>query len=98
MLAERIEQWTRQWKREGLEAGRQEGWQVGRQEGLQEGRQEGLQEGQRTLITRQLTRRFGPLPEWAVSRLEVASLDQLQNWAEAIFDAPSLEALLGEGE
>ena len=39
-----------------------------------------------------------PLPEWAVSQLEAASLDQLQNWAEAIFDAPSLEALLGEGK
>jgi predicted transposase/invertase (TIGR01784 family) len=41
MLAETVEEWTRQWKADGLQQGRQQGLQEGRQEGLQEGRQEG---------------------------------------------------------
>ena len=49
MLAERVLEWTEEWKRQGLEEGRQkglqEGLQEGRQKGLQEGRQKGLQEG-----------------------------------------------------
>ncbi len=90
MLAERIEQWTRKLKREGIAEGRQEG----RREGLEAG----LRNGQLALLTQLLTRRFGPLPEWAETRLEAASLDQLQSWAEAIFDAQSLEVLLGGEE
>jgi predicted transposase/invertase (TIGR01784 family) len=45
MLAERVVEWTRQWKEEGLREGREEGIQQGRQEGIQQGRQEGIQEG-----------------------------------------------------
>jgi len=45
MLAERVVEWTEQWKQEGLQKGLEEGRQKGLQEGLQEGRQKGLQEG-----------------------------------------------------
>ena len=61
----------------------------GRQEGLSQGRQE----GQLELITRQLTRRFGPLPEWATARLQAADASQLEQWADRVLDAPSLEAV-----
>jgi hypothetical protein len=44
MLAETVEEWTRQWKADGLQQGLLQGLQEGRQKGLQEGRQEGLQE------------------------------------------------------
>ena len=57
----------------------------------QQFRQEGRQEGERLLLERQLTRRFGPLPEWASRKLEEANPAQLETWGEAILEAPSLE-------
>jgi hypothetical protein len=46
MFAESVDEWTKQWKMEGLQEGRQEG----REEGLQEGREEGLQEGRQEML------------------------------------------------
>ena len=43
----------------------------------------------------QLTRRFGRLPRWAIQRLDTAAMEQLDAWLEGIFDAQSLEDLLG---
>ena len=49
MLAERVKQWTEEWKQQGLQEGRMQGHlqglQEGRMQGLQEGRMQGLQEG-----------------------------------------------------
>jgi len=45
------------------------------------------------LLTRQLTVRFGPLPEWVVAGLEQATSEQINHWAEAIFEAQCLEDL-----
>ncbi|TBU91630.1 transposase [Stutzerimonas kirkiae] len=87
MLAERTETWTERWVQEGMT------------KGLEQGREEGLEQGrkyQATLLQRQLGRRFGPLPEWAAQRVEQAGQAQIGAWAEAIFDAPSLEELLGQ--
>ena len=51
MLADRIQEWGEEFKREalskGLQKGRQEGRQEGRQQGRQEGHREGRQEGRR---------------------------------------------------
>ncbi len=103
MLAERVDQWVEQWKQEGWQRGlkegeqrgRREGQQKGLQEGRQEGRQEGLQKGAGRVLSRVLEKRFGPLPEWAQARLAVASPEQLENWSDGIFEATSLEGLLG---
>lgn len=87
---------------EGLQKGLQKGLQEGLQEGLQKGREEGLQDGlgkgQIALLRRQLNARFGPLPEWAVARLEQATPEQVNHWAVAIFEAQCLEDLLGQPE
>ena len=83
MLAETVEEWTRQWKEDGLREGRQQG--------LQEGRQEGRQEGEVTLLQKQLARRFGSLPPWVAETLMQASPAQLEAWAIALLDAASLE-------
>lgn len=77
---------VRKWKRQGLKEGRKEG------------REEGRKEGRAELLERQLSRRFGkPLPSWVRPRLESAGVEQLDRWAENLFDAPSLEALLNPG-
>ena len=84
MLAERVKEWTREWKEEGI--------QLGLQKGLQKGRQEGLCQALKLL----LVRRFGDLPQWYIRKLEQASTEQLEYWTAKIFDANSLEELLGK--
>jgi len=59
------------------------------------GKKEGRQEEARAILRKQLGRRFGRLPAWAATRLERAETAQLEAWAEEIFDAASLEELLG---
>jgi predicted transposase/invertase (TIGR01784 family) len=61
MLAERVVEWTEQWKQEGLEKGRQEGWQQGRQEEV---------EGTREVLLQVLEQRFGPLSQEVRRRLD----------------------------
>ncbi|MFU8787900.1 MAG: Rpn family recombination-promoting nuclease/putative transposase [Methylobacter sp.] len=64
------------------------------EEGRQEGRHEGRQEGEQILLQRMLTRRFGKMPEWAEVRLQQASPEQLEQWADLLLDAPTLDAVL----
>ena len=67
----------------------------GRQEGRDEGRAEGRLKAKTDDLTRLLTRRFGPLPEWATARIAAAELSQLDTWIDGLLDAPSLTDLLG---
>ncbi|AJD48858.1 hypothetical protein S7S_12230 [Isoalcanivorax pacificus W11-5] len=48
-------------------------------------------EGESALLSRLLTRRFGPLPTEVQARLATASTTQLEHWADRVFDAGSLE-------
>jgi len=79
MLAERVKDWTRNWREEGFQAG------------IEKGIEKGIDQGEATVLARQLVRRFGPLPAWAEDRLQSASRDQMEIWAERIFDAENLE-------
>lgn len=65
--------------------------QQGVQQGLQQGRQEGRQQGEGDLLRRQLTRRFGALPEAIGARLAEASTDQLEIWGDRVLDAKLLD-------
>jgi len=68
----------------------------GIQEGIQQGIQQGMLSGERQMLTRQLTRRFGPLPAAVLQQLEQANTDQLERWADKILDAPTLEDVFAE--
>ncbi|MEO5352994.1 MAG: Rpn family recombination-promoting nuclease/putative transposase [Magnetococcus sp. XQGC-1] len=81
MLAERVQEWTKQW--------REEGWLLGRQEGFQEG----LQEGKTALLLHLLQRRFGPVPEWVRVKVTSADLETLDLWTDNILDADSLQGI-----
>ncbi|MFO7641896.1 MAG: DUF4351 domain-containing protein [Candidatus Competibacteraceae bacterium] len=63
--------------------------------GEKKGRLEGRQEEALAILSKQLRRRFGELPAWAVARLGQANAAQLEVWAERIFDAADLADLLG---
>ncbi len=43
------------------------------------------------LLTRQLTRRFGPLPAEVTARMEDADTETLETWAERLLDARTLD-------
>jgi len=49
-----------------------------------------------SMLTRQLERRFGPLPELVRKRIEKADANTRESWAERLIDAPDLEALFEE--
>jgi predicted transposase YdaD len=47
--------------------------------------------GEAKLLKRQLQHNFGPLPTWALRRIDAAASEELENWGEAIFGASSLD-------
>lgn len=67
----------------------------GMAKGEDKGKAEGKAEGKASTLKRLLARRFGSVPAWVESRIEAASIEQLDAWLDDIFDAASPEALLG---
>ena len=63
----------------------------GIQQGLQQGMQQGMQQGEVFILKRLLKRRFGELPIQFEQRLNEASTNELENWAEHILSANCLE-------
>ena len=72
-----------------------EGVAKGMDEGLSEGEAQGLAKGKADSLKHLLRRRFDTFPVWAVQRIDAASIAQLDAWLDGIFDAQSLEALVG---
>ncbi|WP_162472931.1 DUF4351 domain-containing protein [Methylotuvimicrobium alcaliphilum] len=68
----------------------------GKLEGKAEGKVEGKIEGEAGLLQRQLIKRFGPLPGAIQRRLDQATSEQLEIWAERILDAPNLPAVFDD--
>lgn len=59
--------------------------------------QRGMEQGERRVLYRQLQRRFGPLlPAWVETRLQAASLTELEAWSLAFVEAETLTAVFGE--
>lgn len=67
-------------------------------EGRTEGWTKGRAEGEVQMLRRQLTRRFGPLPEWVNLRLQKADSAQLEAWADQVLDAKTLEGVFTQGD
>ena len=59
----------------------------------EEGIEIGKAEGEAILLTRLLTKRFGPLSPDTAQRLQTATTEQLELWADRILDAPTLAAV-----
>jgi flagellar biosynthesis/type III secretory pathway protein FliH len=61
------------------------------QKGIEKGRAEGIEKGQRNLVERLLAKKFGsPLPPDVLERLGVATLEQLEQYADRVLDAKQL--------
>ena len=53
-------------------------------------------DGVEGMLRKQISLKFGDLPEWADQRLMDATDEQLDEWVMQILSADSLDALLGE--
>jgi predicted transposase YdaD len=84
--------------REAFAEGEERGRNAGLTRGREEGREEGRVEGEYRLLSKQLERRFGPLPESLVARLEAAGSAELERWGVRLLAARSLEEVFAEGE
>ena len=78
-----------------IQRARDEGIQQGVQQGIRQGVRQGRIAGQRAILERFLLRRFGTLPPAVLERLDTASADDLDAWAEGVLDAPTLEDVFG---
>ena len=56
-----------------------------------EGEARGEARGRAEVVTKQLTKRFGALPEDIVARIKLADTATLGRWAERLLDAKTLE-------
>ena len=67
----------------------------GEARGEARGLAKGKAEGKADDLKRLRRRRFNALPAWAAQRIDAASITQLDAWLDGVFDAPSLEGLIG---
>lgn len=65
---------------------------------IEKGIEQGMEQGERIVLSRLLTRRFGPLDEQARQRLLVAGSRELERWADNFLDATSLDEVFGVDE
>ena len=68
----------------------------GMQRGLMQGRLEGEQSGEAKALRRLLQKRFGPLSEDVLARLQAASIDELELWLDRALDADSLAGVFSQ--
>ncbi len=77
---------------EGIQKGREEGREEGIEEGIQKGMQQGREEGMKIFLRCMIETRFGqPLPDWVLSRLRMATPEELQQWGISLAQAQRLE-------
>ncbi|MBF0141815.1 MAG: DUF4351 domain-containing protein [Magnetococcales bacterium] len=60
------------------------------------GEQRGEQKGEAKMLTNQLQRRFGNIPDWANERIAKAESSSLEEWGLRIFDAESLDDVFAD--
>ncbi len=65
-------------------------------EGRKEGLKEGLEEGQRKILIRQLTLKFGELPDGILQRIRAADAEYLERWAERILVARTIDDVFAD--
>ena len=80
-----------------IERARDEARQEGMERGVRQGRHEGRVEGERAVLERLLRRRFGRLSPGAAERLNRASADDLESWADNVLDADTLDEVFRSG-
>jgi len=70
--------------------------QEGVAQGITQGITQGLSRGQTKTLLRQMHKRFGPLPDAVVARIQTASEAELDRLTDSILDVDSLDGLLAD--
>ena len=78
-LAERFDEWAKEYEQKGIE------------KGIEKGIAKGIAKGEALLLQRQLVRRFGALPNEVVNQIATATTRQLENWGDRVLDAATLD-------
>ena len=68
----------------------------GKAEGIAEGLVRGNVAGVRRVLRGLLETKFGPLPKWAVGRVQAASDTEAHEWAQRVLTVDTLEGILGK--
>ncbi len=89
MLSQRIAQWQKQFKQEGIIEGKAEG----RAEGIAAGIAEGEVKGQAKTLCTLINFKFGALPDWVEQRVNLADTAELDVLTTRLLKAESLEQL-----
>ena len=76
-----------------LAEGKAHGMAEGMAEGMVVGEAKGLVEGKAETLMRLMERRFGPLPRKYRQRIAAAKIEQIENWFDAVIDAPDVETV-----
>jgi len=63
----------------------------GREEDLEQGMKKGIRQGEAQMLLRQMTLRFGVLPQSAHAQVESADADMLLRWSERVLTASTLD-------
>ena len=74
-----------------MEKGREEGLEKGMEKGLEQGIKKGIRQGEAQMLLRQMTSRFGVLPQSAHAQVESADADSLLRWSERVLTASTLD-------
>ena len=82
MLAENVIEWGEAWKDSFWRTAWEDGW------------REGMHEGKVELMQQLLTYRCGPLPDWALPRLQQGSEGELSRWCLRVLDYSTLQEIL----
>jgi predicted transposase YdaD len=64
--------------------------------GRLEGEQSGIAKGEAYALRRLLQKRFGPLSDDVLARLQAASIDELELWLDRALDADSLAGVFAQ--
>ncbi len=81
---------------------REQNWELagereeGREAGYAQGEAQGVTQGQAALLEHLLRHHFGPVSAATRTRLQTATPDQLEVWAERLLDAPNSDAVFQE--
>ena len=84
MFGDRLEIWA-----EGIKA-------EAKVEGKIEGKIEGKQEGEMLILQRLLAKRFGAIPADKISLISNASIEDIERWADRVFDAKQLSDIFND--
>ena len=66
---------------------------IGIRKGDEFGLKKGSPQGEALILRRLSNRRFGPMPAWAEAKLNQASTDNLELWADRVLTADNLDAV-----